>query len=114
MIAVGLAVDSRAHITHTFLDSDGTGNAPAIRALEVIGPSVLNGSISTMLVLVPRVRAKSYTFKVFFKCFLSVLGHSLWHGLFVLPVLLSILQPQSFNQIREKLGIVKDEMNGKA
>jgi hypothetical protein len=107
VLAVGVAVDSCAHITHTFLDSDGTGNERATHALEVIGRSVLNGIISTMLVLVPLAWARSYIFQVFFKCFFSILGHSLWHGMFVLPVLLSLCKPQSFTQIRKKLGIVK-------
>lgn len=107
VLAVGVAVDSCAHITHTFLDSDGTGNERATRALEVIGRSVMNGIISTMLVLVPLGWARSYIFQVFFKCFFSILGHSLWHGMFVLPVLLSLCKPQSFTQIRKKLGIVK-------
>ena len=113
MLAVGLSVDACAHITHTFLDSSGTGNERATRALEVIGRSVLNGGFSTLLVLIPLSTAESYIFRVFFKCFFSIIGHSLWHGMFVLPVLLSIAQPQSFSEIREKLGIVEAEMNGK-
>lgn len=113
VLAVGLSVDACAHITHTFLDSDGTGNERATRALEVIGRSVLNGGISTMLVLVPLSTAGSYIFQVFFKCFLSILSHSLWHGMFVLPVVLSIAQPQSFSQIREKLGMIEGQMDDK-
>jgi hypothetical protein len=37
VLAVGLSVDAVAHITHSFLAADGTGNERSLKALVDIG-----------------------------------------------------------------------------
>ena len=76
----------------------------AHHALAHIGRSVLNGIISTSLVVVPLVLSSSYIFQVFGRCILSIMFFSAWHGLAVLPVLLSFVQPASYVDLRGKLG----------
>lgn len=102
VLAVGLSVDANAHIAHSFLRAEGTGNERAEYALIHIGRSVLNGVISTSLVLIPLIFSVSYIFTVFGKCILAIMIHSAWHGLAVLPVLLSIVKPASYGSIRAK------------
>ena len=58
-----------------------------------IGPAVLNGGISTFLAFVMLAGSKSYGFSVFFKIFFLVVTFGLFHGLVVLPILLSMLGP---------------------
>mmetsp|Transcript_115102 Transcript_115102/g.161775 ORF Transcript_115102/g.161775 Transcript_115102/m.161775 type:complete len:942 (-) Transcript_115102:122-2947(-) len=108
VLAVGLSVDAVAHITHSFLAHDGTGNERSHSALTELGRSVFNGAISTMIVLVPLAGADSYVFQVFFRTFLAIIGYSAFNGLVVLPVLLSLVRPTSFSQIRGKLGLEQD------
>jgi len=59
--------------------------------------------ISTSLVLVPLIFSSSYIFQVFGKCIISIMVLSAWHGLAVLPVLLSFVQPASYADIRDRL-----------
>ena len=54
--------------------------------------------------MVPLAMSSSYIFQVFGKCILSIMLFSAWHGLAVLPVLLSFVQPASYVDLRAKLG----------
>jgi multidrug efflux pump subunit AcrB len=107
VLAVGLSVDAVAHITHSFLAHDGTGNERAAQAVTEIGRSVFNGAMSTMIVLIPLVGARTYVFQVFFRTYVAIIGFSAFNGLVVLPVILSMVQPTSFNTIRNKLGMAE-------
>ena len=76
----------------------------AAHALSHIGRSVVNGVVSTSLVLLPLSLSSSYVFQVMGKCLISIMILSAWHGLAVLPVLLSFLQPASYSDLRDSLG----------
>jgi Niemann-Pick C1 protein len=45
VLAVGLSVDAVAHITHSFLAADGTGNERSHKALVDIGRSVISSHL---------------------------------------------------------------------
>jgi len=91
VISIGLAVDYSAHIGHMFATSSGTGPERSVKALERIGPSVLNAIISTLLAVIVLAFSKSYIFRVFFKvlCLTVLIGGS--HGMLFLPALLSVI-----------------------
>jgi Niemann-Pick C1 protein len=103
VLAVGLSIDAVAHIAHAFLVHVGTGDERAKSALTQIGRSVFNGTISTIVVLLPLVWAETYVFKVFFRGFVAIVGYSAFNGLVILPVILSIIQPSSYSTIRHNL-----------
>lgn len=103
VVAVGLSVDACAHICYSFLSATGTRNERAKHALDEIGPAVTNGLISTLLVLVPLILAKSFIFQIFLRCFFSIIIHSLFHGVVVFPVVLSLVGPASYVEKRNKL-----------
>ena len=65
---------------------------------------ILNGVISTSVILLPLLFSSSYIFQVFGKCIISIMILSAWHGLAVLPVFLSVVQPASYSDLRKKLG----------
>lgn len=90
LICVGLAVDYSAHIAHMFNVSTGTGEERTIKALERIGPSVFNAVVSTFLAVVVISTSKSYVFRIFFKCLFLVVVLGGAHGLWLMPVLLSM------------------------
>ena len=91
LISVGLAVDYAAHVAHMFVDSTGAPEDRAVKALARIGPSVFNAIGSTMLAVAVLGTSKSYIFRVFFKAlFLTVLFGGMV-GLWLLPVVLSLV-----------------------
>lgn len=90
LISVGLAVDYSAHIAHVYTHSTGSAKERAIGALARIGPCVFNACFSTFLAVVVISSSKSYVFRTFFKslCLVCLIGGA--HGLWLLPVLLSL------------------------
>eukprot|EP00040_Diaphanoeca_grandis_P015472 m.78993 g.78993 ORF g.78993 m.78993 type:complete len:911 (-) comp25169_c0_seq1:353-3085(-) len=112
VLAVGLSVDSCVHICHAFLSADGTGDERAAQALKILGRSVLNGLISTTVIMIPfYVAAKSYVFEAFYQCITGIMLFSAINGLIVLPVLLSLIKPMSYKDCKAKLAVHTDKVN---
>ena len=96
IIAIGLCVDYSAHIAHRFMTETGSSkNRRVVASLSNIGPAVLNGGISTFLAFILLAGSKSHVFLSFFKIFFLVVTFGLFHGLVVLPVILSLIGPSS-------------------
>ena len=121
ILAVGLALDYSAHIGVTYIiTKKGNRKERTQETLNTMGTAVFNGGFSTFLAFSLVAFSNSYVFLTFFKVnkkFLSKLtfilkffiGHEfykflfqmfscvvvfgLFHGLFVLPVLLSLVGP---------------------
>ncbi|XP_077981544.1 patched domain-containing protein 3-like [Glandiceps talaboti] len=102
ILAVGLTVDYSAHIGHTFMTIVGDRNRRAKYTLGEIGPAVFNGGVSTFLAFVLLIASNSYIFKTFFKIFFLVVLFGLFHGLMVLPVLLSWIGPSPYMSAEER------------
>lgn len=99
-LAVGLCVDYAAHIGHTFLVT--TGESRQERAMEAIlhiGSAVIYGGGSTLLGVGMLSLSEAYTFKAFFKIFLLVILYGMFHGLCLLPVILSLIGPKPYNSL---------------
>ncbi|XP_012536328.1 NPC intracellular cholesterol transporter 1 isoform X2 [Monomorium pharaonis] len=100
-LGVGLSVDYAAHVAHAFLNAESReddNNARRTRALIAvrhIGAAVAYGAGSTLLAVSMLAFSSSYVFTVFFRIFSLVILFGLWHGLFLLPVVLSSIGPQS-------------------
>ncbi|XP_033117064.1 NPC intracellular cholesterol transporter 1-like [Anneissia japonica] len=101
IVSIGIAVDYSAHIGHTFMTVTGTKNERTCKTLGNIGPAVFNGGFSTFLVFILLSLSNSYIYQVFFKVFLLVVMFGLFHGLVLLPVLLSWIGPSPFPEYRE-------------
>ena len=72
----------------------GSKSERAVSAVEAIGPAVLNGGVTTFLALVLLAGSTSHTFLTFFKVFVLTVVFGLFHGLVLLPVLLSLVGPE--------------------
>jgi len=94
VLAIGLCVDYSVHICHAFLVAKGSKSERAVSAVEAIGPAVLNGGVTTFLALVLLSGSTSHTFLTFFKVFVLTVVFGLFHGLVLLPVLLSLVGPE--------------------
>ena len=94
-IAMGLSVDYSAHIAHAFMVSKGTRNERVVNTLTNMGPAVLNGGFSTYLAFSLLMNSSFYVFQTFFKIFFMIVVFGLYHGLIFLPVILSLIGPQS-------------------
>lgn len=102
VIAIGLAVDYSAHISHTYLTvvppPELQTNAEkrmfkARAALAQMGSSVFHGGFSTFLAIITLSAAKSYIFKVFFKLWFGIIVFGMANGFLLLPVILSLVGP---------------------
>ncbi|CAD7701856.1 unnamed protein product [Ostreobium quekettii] len=102
VLAVGIAVDYSAHITHSFLVVKGTRDERAKAALFRIGGEVLAGAFTTFLAVAVMGAAEHYIFQVFFKMFAAIIMFGIWHGVIVLPVMLSILGPVAYEDVAKQ------------
>ena len=110
VIAIGLAVDYSAHISHTYLlivppkgmtDSEKR-NYKASKALSSMGSSVFHGGFSTFLAIMSLAPAKSYVFVVFFRLWFGIIVFGMSNGFFLLPVILSMVGPLGDNEEQEE------------
>eukprot|EP00038_Savillea_parva_P026449 m.54167 g.54167 ORF g.54167 m.54167 type:complete len:481 (+) comp7511_c0_seq1:1766-3208(+) len=92
VLAIGFSVDYSAHIAHAFLQSKRKrGDDRARDALAAIGKSVVCGGFSTWLAVALLPLSNSYLFeKVIFLSLSFTVVFGLFHGVVVLPVLLSL------------------------
>ena len=90
IIGVGLCVDFCAHIVHGFIIGRGKRHEKVVFVMENIAPAVLNGGFSSILALSLLVTSRSHVFVSFFKIFFMICTFGLFHGLILLPVVLSL------------------------
>ena len=100
IIAIGLCVDYSVHICHAFLTVSGTRKERARAAIVDMGVAVLNGGFSTLLAFILLAGSDSHVFSVFFKIFLLVVIFGLFHGLILLPVVLSLIGPATYTNVK--------------
>ena len=97
IISIGLCVDYSVHMCHAFLTASGSRKERARTALLEMGAPVLNGGFSTLVAFILLAGSESYVFSTFFSIFLLVIIFGLYHGLILLPVLLSLIGPSPYD-----------------
>ncbi|KAK9892442.1 hypothetical protein WA026_019895 [Henosepilachna vigintioctopunctata] len=101
-LAIGLCVDYATHIGHTFLTVSGTRRERALKTITSIGSAVLYGGLSTLIGVLMLSFSEAYTFQAFFKIFFLVISFGLYHGVIVMPVILSMIGPNPYINIHKK------------
>lgn len=96
IMCIGFSIDFTAHICYTFMTSKSNSSEERVReALYSLGMPIFQGSVSTILGCIALLLAQSYIFLVFFKMIFLVIVFGALHGIFLLPVLLSLFGPVS-------------------
>ncbi|XP_014241430.1 patched domain-containing protein 3 isoform X2 [Cimex lectularius] len=105
IMCIGFSVDFTAHICYAYMSSKAeTSNEKIKESLYALGLPIFQGAMSTILGVIALVLADSYIFFVFFKMIFLVILFGALHGMFLLPVLLSLFGPGSCK--RKKVDLV--------
>lgn len=96
IMCIGFSVDFTAHICYAYMSSKHKRPEDRVKeCLYTLGLPIVQGSLSTIIGLFALVLANTYIFLVFFKMVFLVIFLGALHGLFLLPVLLSVFGPGS-------------------
>eukprot|EP00918_Siedleckia_nematoides_P044569 GHVU01097447.1.p1 GENE.GHVU01097447.1~~GHVU01097447.1.p1 ORF type:complete len:790 (+),score=172.69 GHVU01097447.1:299-2371(+) len=96
ILSIGFSVDYTVHVAHTFAHCLGrTHDLRVVETLMLMGNPVTHGAVSTWLGILALLWRKEYVLQLFFKMLSLVLAFGLFHGVFVLPVLLSFFGPRA-------------------
>lgn len=94
IMCIGFSVDFTAHICYAYMSSKATCPEERVReSLYALGLPIIQGAVSTILGVSALILAGSYIFMVFFKMIFLVIVFGALHGMFLLPVLLSLFGP---------------------
>jgi len=88
IMSIGLSVDYNIHIAHAFLEGKGGVVERTKHALDLMGPSVLKGGLTTFMGTVVLSQASSTVFRIFFKICFGTVVFGIAHGILLMPVLL--------------------------
>ncbi|XP_018014148.1 patched domain-containing protein 3 isoform X2 [Hyalella azteca] len=111
IMCIGFSVDFSAHISYAYLAAKvDTPDERVKECLYSLGLPIVQGGLSTILGIMALVLAPSYIFITFFKTVFLVIFFGAIHGLFLLPVLLSLLGPGSFSKNKKKDAVVSHPM----
>lgn len=100
-------MDYAAHVAYAFLNAESQENdnkartTRALMAVRNIGAAVAYGAGSTFISVSMFAFSSTYVFIAFFRIFYLVILFGLWHGLFLLPVILSNVGPQAIRVIHQ-------------
>lgn len=96
IMCIGFSVDFSAHISYAYLAAKVDTPEERVReCLYALGLPILQGGLSTILGITALILAPSYIFITFFKTVFLVIFFGAMHGIFLLPVLLSLFGPGS-------------------
>lgn len=106
IMCIGFSIDFTAHICYVYMSSKQKLPEDRVKeALYSLGLPIVQGSVSTILGVVALLLAESYIFLVFFKMVFLVIFFGAMHGLFLLPVMLSLFGPNSCTEIDDTLSV---------
>lgn len=94
-MSIGLIVDYLMHMLFRFYEIPGNRREKTVSMLRQMGGSILLGGATTWLGTIPLMFSSSDVFKTVYVTFLGVVVLGVGHGLLLLPVLLSLIGPET-------------------
>ena len=95
VMSIGLLVDFIVHILLRYYEVQGDRVTRTKEMLRTMGSSVMLGGISTFLGVLPLAFSTSTIFFTIFVTFMGLVTLGITHGLILLPILLSVVGPES-------------------
>ena len=112
VMCTGFCVDFAAHVVYAFAQTEGVSGDERMRnALHKLGYPVAQGALSTILAVAPLGFASCYVFRSFFRTMFLVVVFSAFHGLFVIPTLLSVVGLKTSGPARKYTVVAKTKMD---
>ena len=104
IMCIGFCVDFSAHITYAFVTAEGDASNERMRnALNALGYPIAQGALSTILGVSSLAFSSAYIFRTFFKTMFLVILLGAFHGLLIIPALLSIMGPPKITKKRRSV-----------
>ncbi|XP_070168172.1 patched domain-containing protein 3 [Polyergus mexicanus] len=112
IMCLGFSVDFTAHICYAYMSSKQLRAEDRVKdSLYSLGLPIVQGAASTILGLTALLLAGTYLFLVFFKMVFLVIFFGAMHGMFLLPVLLSLFGPGTCSKGQDEPGETKNAKN---
>lgn len=112
IMCIGFSVDFTAHICYAYMRSKQPRAEDRVKeSLYTLGLPIVQGAASTILGLMALLLAGTYIFLVFFKMVFLVIFIGALHGMFLLPVLLSLFGPGSCSGGENESGDTENTKN---
>jgi hypothetical protein len=93
VFSVGISVRYAALVGHAFIIARGERNERVREAVERVGPVVMHGGIVLLAAIVVLAFRPSEVFRTFFKIISSFLLFGVWHAIFFVPAVLTLIGP---------------------
>jgi predicted RND superfamily exporter protein len=111
-MSIGLLVDYIVHILLRYFESKALTRVEKVKeTLSSLGAAILSGGLSTLLAILPLAFSTSQIMRTVFIAFIGMITLGCSHGLILLPVVLSIVGPETTVSSEEanRFVAVKDE-----
>ncbi|KAA0198227.1 hypothetical protein HAZT_HAZT002794 [Hyalella azteca] len=108
IMCIGFSVDFTAHISYSYLAAKVDTPEERVReCMTSLGLPVMQGALSTLIGILPLMLIPSYMFTTFFKTVFLVIFFGTIHGIFLMPVFLSMFESMLRNgkvKVRDEEG----------
>ncbi|KAH7731240.1 Protein PTR-19 c [Aphelenchoides avenae] len=96
VMSIGFCADFAAHLAYNFARGENLSRSERLRkALHTVGVPILQSASSTIIGVSFMASTESYVFRSFLKTIILVISLGVFHGLVILPVLLTSSSPCS-------------------
>ncbi|KAL7644515.1 UNVERIFIED_CONTAM: hypothetical protein RMT77_005347 [Armadillidium vulgare] len=102
VMCIGFSVDFTAHISYSYCNSKAkTSNDKIMETLYALGLPIVQSGLSTICSIIVFVFVPAYVYVYFFKVVFLVVLFAGLHGLFLVPVLLTVAGPDAFQNCKK-------------